>query len=102
MAVAGVLNRIMLSFPDPKDLADNLDQVSDDDDGLALGAAQRLGITLDDAKVLRVARMKTANAMAWWQSAIELGETLDETQRYEPETDQRRVKTGPDLPDACP
>jgi len=82
MAVAGVLNRIMLSFPDPKQLADNLDMVSDDDDGLALGAAQRLGITLQDAWVLRQARSQASNALAWWQSAIELGETLDETKTY--------------------
>lgn len=106
MAVAGVLNRIMLSFPDPKELADNLDLVSDDDDGLASGAAQRLGITLDDAKVLRVARMKTANALAWWQSAIELGESLDETKEFQDiektngQDADPPFDAGPELPDA--
>jgi hypothetical protein len=107
MAVAGVLNRIMLSFPDPKNLADDLDMVSDDDDGLAVGAAQRLGITLDDAKILRQARSQTANALAWWQSAIETGESLDEGKDYKDlegvangsATDEDPpFDTGPELP----
>ena len=60
MEVNAILNRIMLSFPDPKELADNLDLVSDNDDILAGGAAQRLGLLAEDVKVLQAIRAHSA------------------------------------------
>jgi len=106
MAVNAVLNRIMLSFPDPKQINDDLDLVSDDDDGLAYSAAQRLGITETDVKVLRAARNRlgASPAIEAWSKAINTGEMLDESKTF---VDLEGVGNGsstqddgPDLPEA--
>lgn len=82
MRVNSILNRIMLTMPDPATLSDDLDFVSDDDDGLAMGAAQRLGIDMDDVLVLRQARNASGSAIDAWHNAIEGGELLDEAKTY--------------------
>ena len=80
--VNAVLNRIMLSFPDPKTLKDELDLVSEDDDALAEAPAGRLGITLEDAVTLRQARNGNIKILDAWAKAIEAGELLDENTHY--------------------
>jgi hypothetical protein len=82
MEVNAILNRIMLSFPDPKELADNLDLVSDNDDILAGGAAQRLGLLPEDVKVLQDIRAHSPKAVQAWETAILAGETLDPGRDY--------------------
>ena len=109
MAVNAILNRIMLTMPDPDQLADDLDFASDTDDALALGAAQRLGISMQDVAVLRQARAASNKAPEAWQNAIEAGEMLDEAKHYadmgEPSPTKAALKASlvqdnqpPDLP----
>lgn len=94
MRVNAILNAIILNFPDEATLEETLDLVSDDDDGLALGAAQTLGITMDDALVLREARKRSGAAVEAWVNAITAGEMLDEDATY--------VDLDPVDPDAIP
>jgi hypothetical protein len=105
MEVNAILNRVMLSFPDPATLADNLDLVSDNDDILAQGAAQRLGLLPEDVKVLQDIRSHTPKAVEAWRTAILAGETLDEKTNYvdlagaqNGSTTQAPFDAGPDLP----
>jgi hypothetical protein len=82
MAVNAVLNKIMLSFPDPKTLQDDLDLASDQDQTLALGAAQRLGINPTETAALRLARggmngTGSNSVIQAWAKVIEAGEMLD-------------------------
>jgi hypothetical protein len=80
--INAIINRIMLSMPDPATLADNLDMASDDDDGLAFGAAQRLGIDQSAIVVMRQAREAGAKIEDWCK-AIEDGALLDESTVYQ-------------------
>lgn len=79
--INAIINRIMLSFPDVSTLADDLDLASDNDAGLALGAAQRLGISQADTETMRQTREAGAK-IEDWQKAIEAGEMLAEDKVY--------------------
>lgn len=82
MSINRVLNKIILSFPDEASLSDDLDMASDTDDGLAIGAANRLGIDMADVAVLRAAREASGAALDAWENAITAGELLDENKVY--------------------
>jgi len=94
-----VLNKIMLY--NPPDLADELDMASSDDDGLAVGACQRLGITVQEGLTLRQARLRGAT-IEDWVTVIEKGEFLDETvtENASATNDEPPFDAGPDLPKA--
>lgn len=82
MAVNAILNRIMLNMPDPANLASDLDMASDDDDGLALGAAQRLGVDMEAVQWLRQLRARSPKVVDAWETAINAGVMLDEAKHY--------------------
>lgn len=104
MKVNSIINQIMLTMPDPTTLDDDLDFASDDDDALALGAANRLGISMEDVDVLREARARSSSVVKAWQNAIEAGEFLDDSKHYAdidpPEADDASPPwdTGPEIP----
>lgn len=79
--INAIINRIMMFMPDPAQLAEDLDFASDTDEGLAAGAAQRLGISPADAVVMQQARKQGAKPEAW-RKAIEGGEMLTEDTNY--------------------
>lgn len=79
--INAIINKIILNFPDRAQLAEDLDFVSDTDQALAVGAAQRLGITMDDARIMQQARSHGATVDAW-QKAIEAEQMLEETKVY--------------------
>lgn len=82
MAINAVLNLIILSSPSPDTLAEDLDMASDTDDGLALGAAQRLGISMDDVNIMRECRARDGKVVDNWQKAITDGTLIDEGTVY--------------------
>lgn len=79
--INAIINKIMLNFPDPNQLAEDLDFVSDKDPGLAVGAAQRLGITMDEAKVMQQARAHGAKPEAW-AKAVQAEQMLEDGKVY--------------------
>lgn len=95
-----IINKIMLY--NPPDLADELDMASGDDDGLAVGACQRMGITVSEGLVLRQAREQHGATVKDWVTVIEAGNMLDETvtENASATNDEPPFDAGPDLPKA--
>jgi hypothetical protein len=95
-----IINKIMLY--NPPDLADELDMASGDDDGLAVGACQRLGISVSEGLVLRQAREQHGATIKDWVTVIEAGNMLDETvtENASATNDDPPFDAGPNLPDA--
>jgi len=74
-----IINKIMLY--NPEDLLDNLDMATGDDEGLAVGACQRLGIGFNEGLILKAARRNGAK-LEDWVKAVEVGDLLDEEVNY--------------------
>ncbi len=92
-----ILNRIMLSFPDPAQLKDDFELATDSDDGLALSAATRLGIGMAEVAVMRQARQRGAKIDAW-VNAINAGNTLADDKVYVDLSGKPEPDLGPELP----
>jgi len=98
--INAVLNKIMLAMPDDKTLEEDLDLASDTDDGLAVGAGQRLGITMPECLVLR--KERNANSINEWAFAILTGEMLPVDDLEVPPILDRNLMPPPPPPKAKP